>query len=118
MITTDLLANGSDVKDIEPTGQLKAITMRMPTSFSQQHACDLYTSTLGNTFTQNFQALANHPISQYMEVFANNITSFGNTSYGSTTKGSEVYDTERTLQGVGECLASMLDNSLFAFSSA
>jgi len=96
LITTELLANGSDVKDIDPTGKMKAITMRMPTSFSQQHACDLYTSLLGNTFTQNIQALINSTISN----------------------GSKANTTEQTLRGVQDSLTSMLDNSLLAFSSA
>lgn len=96
LITTELLANGSDVKDIDPTGQMKAITMRMPTSFSQQHACDLYTSLLGNTFTQNIQALANNTINN----------------------GTKANTTEQTLRGVQDSLTSMLDNSLLAFSSA
>lgn len=96
LITTELLANGSDVRDIDPTGQIKAITMRMPTSFSQQHACDLYTSLLGNTFTQNIQALAND----------------------TTSNGTNANTTEQTLRGVQDSLTSMLDNSLLAFSSA
>lgn len=70
--------------------------MRMPTSFSQQHACDLYTSLLGNTFKQNVQ-------------------DFGNDT---TSKGTNANTTEQTLRGVQDSLTSMLDSSLLAFSSA
>lgn len=70
--------------------------MRMPTSFSQQHACDLYTSLLGNTFKQNIQALGNNTAS-------NDINA---------------YPIEQVLRGVQDSLTSMLDNSLLAFSIA
>ena len=97
LITTKLLANGSNVRDIDPSGQMKAITMRMPTSFSQQHACDLYTSLLGNTFTQNYAALTN-------------------ATNGSTS--DNVHFTDLILPAVQDSLTSMLDDTLLAFSSA
>lgn len=95
LITVELLANGSDVRDIEPTGNITAITMRMPTSFSQQHACDLYTSLVGNTFLRNIDVVASRD----------------NTEPNSNT-------TEHVLRGVQDSLTSMLDNTLLAFSSA
>ncbi|MCJ1457310.1 hypothetical protein MMC28_007677 [Mycoblastus sanguinarius] len=96
LITVGLLASGSGVRDIEPTGKIAAITMRMPTSFSQQHACDLYTSLVGNTFMQNIQAIAND----------------------TNSKDTNANTTEQTLRRVQDSLTSMLDNTLLAFSSA
>ena len=96
LIATEILANGSGVRDIDPTGRMKNITMRMPTSFSQQHACDLYTSLLGNTFKQNIQALVSD----------------------TTSNDINEYAIEQVLQGVQDSLTSMLDNSLLAFSGA
>lgn len=107
LITTELLENRSEARDIEPTGQLKAITMRMPTSFSQQHACDLYTSLLGNTFMQNIQALANNTDREYITL-ADDTTNYG----------LNASDTALNLRGVQDSLTSMLDDSLLAFSSA
>ena len=90
--------------DLEPTGAIVQIAMRMPTSFSQQHGCDLYTSLIGDTFKQNIQAV--HPT---FVVYAN------------STVGGETYtasNTEYALRGVEDSLNSMLDNTLQAFSSA
>jgi hypothetical protein len=87
----------ADVPDIEPTGFITAFIMRIPTSISQQHACDLYTSLVGNMFVQNIQNV--HP-------------AFPATSGNNATLNGDV------LRGVEDSLASMLDNSLLAFSSA
>lgn len=93
LISVALVESGPDVRDIDPTGQMKAITMRMPTSFSQQHSCDLYTSLIGNTFKQNSQSLTNGTSSSSS---ANTIT------------------TEQALRGTQDSLTSILDNSLLA----
>jgi hypothetical protein len=69
----------------------------MPTSISQQHACDLYTSLVGSTFVQNIQNV--HP--DFRAAGGDNATL-----------------TADVLRGVEDSLVSMLDNSLLAFSSA
>ncbi|MCJ1286433.1 hypothetical protein MMC26_005778 [Xylographa opegraphella] len=86
------------VIDIEPSGSIIAITMRMPTSFSQQNACDLYTSGIGNTFKSNIENI--------------------NSSWNSTADPSTDTQSEDTLKGVEDSLASMLDNVLLSFSMA
>ena len=85
-------------ENMEPTGNLINITMRMPTSFSQQHACDLYTSLIGNTFSQNIQS--------------------ANPDFLPNMSTSDPQVAAQVLRGVESSLASMLDNSLLAFSSA
>ena len=90
--------------DLEPTGAIVQIAMRMPTSFSQQHGCDLYTSLIGDTFKQNIQAV--HPTF---------VASANSTVGGETYTAS---NTEYALRGVEDSLNSMLDNTLQAFSSA
>jgi hypothetical protein len=87
----------AEVPDIEPTGFITAFIMRIPTSISQQHACDLYTSLVSNMFVQNIQNV--HP-----DFLA--------------TSGDNATLTADILRGVEDSLASMLDNSLLAFSSA
>jgi hypothetical protein len=88
----------ADVSDIEPTGFITSFAMRMPTSISQQHTCDLYTSLVGSTFVQNIQNV--HP--DFRAAGGND----------SATLTADV------LRGVEDSLVSMLDNSLLAFSSA
>ena len=90
-----------DVNDIESKGSIIRIAMRMPTSFSQQHACDLYTSLVGDTFTQNIRAV--HP-------------SFD--PRNSTKNGTDVILTSQVNNGVQDSLTSMLDNSLYSPSLA
>ena len=85
--------NQAAVHDIEPTGAITTFAMRIPTSISQQHACDLYTSLVGTTFVQN--------IRNVQPEFQANATS-----------------TSSVLRGVEDSIASMLDNSLLAFASA
>jgi hypothetical protein len=91
----------AEIPDIEPTGFITDFItdfiMRIPTSISQQHACDLYTSLVGNMFVQNIQNV--HP-----DFLA--------------TSGDNATLTADVLRGVEDSLASMLDNSLLAFSSA
>lgn len=100
LISVNPLNSTQDTRpqDIEPTGNITDITMCMPTSFSQQHACDLYTSLVGNTFSQNIES-TNPDFHPY---FPNN--------------DSHVAD--QVLRGVEDSLTSMLDNSLLAFSTA
>jgi hypothetical protein len=49
----------AEIPDIEPTGFITAFIMGIPTSISQQHAYDLYTSLVGNKFVQTIQNV--HP---------------------------------------------------------
>lgn len=86
------------VKDINPDGGLINITMRMLTSFSQQNACNLYTSIIGSTFQSNIKNL--------------------NASRKATPNASRINNTAINLQGVEDSLNSMLDNVLLAYSSA
>jgi len=53
MITVSPLPLQLRVPDINPAGGLIAIAMRKLTSFSQQNACTLYTSVIGNTLQSN-----------------------------------------------------------------
>ena len=101
LITVQPVKNGLDIKDIEPKGNLTRIAMRMPTSFSQQHACDLYTSLVGDTFTQNIRGV--HSLFD---------------PSNSTKNGTDLLLTSQVITGVQDSLTSMLDNSLLAFSSA
>ncbi|KAI9703567.1 MAG: hypothetical protein M1836_007337 [Candelina mexicana] len=89
----------SRAPDMEPSGNMTAITMRMPTSFSQQNACNLYTSIIGNTFKYNIQ-----------NIVAANGTSTHDPLYGDRNG--------QALKGVEDSLTSMLDNVLLAYSSA
>ncbi|KAI9744034.1 MAG: hypothetical protein M1835_002827, partial [Candelina submexicana] len=85
--------------DMEPSGNMTAITMRMPTSFSQQNACNLYTSIIGNTFKYNIQNIV--------------------AAYGTSTHDPLYGDRNgQALKGVEDSLTSMLDNILLAYSSA
>ena len=84
------------VPDIEPTGFITSFAMRLPTSISQQHACDLYTSLVGNTFAQNVRNA--HPSFQSSKDSSNLVTG--------------------VLHSVEDSLASLLDDSLLALSSA
>ena len=92
------LVQQAPVIDIEPSGSIIAITMRMPTSFSQQNACDLYTSSIGNTLKSNIE----------------NIDS----SWNSSADPSASNQIAGTLKGVEDSLTSMLDNVLLSFSMA
>ncbi|KAL8792318.1 MAG: hypothetical protein Q9195_005109 [Heterodermia aff. obscurata] len=83
-------------EDIDPTQSLIRITMRMPTSFSQHHACDIYTSLVGNTFQSNVQST---------------ISTFD-------AAASTTWNQSQTLRSVEDTITSMLDNTLLAFSSA
>ena len=87
-----------DVPNIEPTGAIISFAMRVPTSISQQHACDLYTSLVGSTFVQNIQTV--RPDFKT----AANLTG--------TAAAMDV------LRGVEDSLAAMLDSTLLALSSA
>ena len=83
-------------EDIDPTKSLIRIAMRMPTSFSQHHACDIYTSLVGNTFESNVQSTIS--------------------TFDAAT--NTTWNQSQTLGGVEDTLTSMLDNTLLAFSSA
>ena len=85
-------------EDIDPSKSLITIAMRMPTSFSQHHACDIYTSLVGNAFESNVQST----ISMFDAAAISNAT----------------WNQSQTLRSVEDTLTSMLDNSLLAFSSA
>lgn len=89
---------GQEVEDIEPTKSLINITMHMPTSFSQQHACDLYTSLVGNTFESNIQSII--------------------PAFNSRVPSTITMNRSETLRGVEDTFTSMLDNSLLALSTA
>ena len=86
--------------EFEPTGSIVNYTMRTPTSFSQQHACDLYTSLIGNTFVQNI--LSTNP----------------NITYNSTASNDDPMVASQVISGTEDTLTSMLDNSLLALSGA
>ena len=88
----------ADAPDIEPTGSITGFAMRVPTSISQQHACDLYRSLVGSTFVQNIQSV--RPDFQ------------GPGGADATTPAADV------LRGVEDSLTAMLDSTLFALSSA
>lgn len=83
-------------EDIEPTKNLINITMRMPTSYSQHHACDIHTSLVGNAFQSNVQST---------------ISTFD-------AAQSTTWNQSQTLRSVEDTMTSMLDNTLLAFSSA
>ncbi len=99
MITVTPLPLQTRVPDINPGGALIAIAMRMLTSFSQQNACNLYTSVIGNTFQSNI----------------NNVHASRNAT---PSASSRTANRAMTLQGIEDSLTSMLDNVLLAYSSA
>ena len=96
VIPQDALDPAIATEDIDPTKSLVSITMRMLTSFSQHHACDVYTSLVGNTFQSNVQST--------------------NPRFDAATNST--WNQSQTLRSVEDTLTSMLDNSLLAFSSA
>ena len=97
VIVTPLLQS-VPVPNMESTGAIVAITMREPTSFSQQNACDLYRSVIGDTLTSNIANI--------------------NASWDPTLNALTGYQSKTTLQGVEDSLTSMVDNVLLAYSSA
>lgn len=92
------LVSQTPVVDIEPSGKIVANAMRIPTSISQQNACNLYRSVIGDTFRSNIQ----------------NVAAAWNTSKNPLRFNSSAIN----LQGVEDSLTSMVDNTLLAFSSA
>ncbi|KAI9717775.1 MAG: hypothetical protein M1812_004504 [Candelaria pacifica] len=99
VIAVTPLASKRSVVDMDGSGNMTAITMRMPTSFSQQNACNLYTSIIGNTFNYNIK----------------NVVS----AHGTNSHDPMYHDVlGQVLMGVEDSLTSMLDNVLLAYSSA
>ncbi|KAL6718810.1 hypothetical protein ACLMJK_003044 [Lecanora helva] len=88
----------AEPRDIESKGNLTTMAMRVPTSFSQQHACDLYSPLVGSTFTQNVQTM--------------------NSSFDPKTSNDDPQVRDLVLSSVEATLTSMLDNTLLAFSGA
>jgi hypothetical protein len=66
----------ADVSDIEPTSFITSFAMRMPTSISQQHACDLYTSLVGSTFVQNIQDVLRSVEDSLVSMLDNSLLAF------------------------------------------
>lgn len=86
------------VADIEASGRIIANTMGIPTSFSQQNACNLYRSVIGDTLNFNIW----------------NVTA----AWNGTENPLRLNSTAEYLQGIEDSLTSMIDNTLLAFSSA